>query len=207
MLVAIEPDGFLPSGAPKYPPLNEACAKAVAVDLATNEVESSVDRFGNVVVNSDPEMKALAPDGRTLWTYPNRWTNVHGSHAAPLPETGVMQGTLFFLGMAPLDAKADVFVVNGNHGRFFALTSDGFYLDEMFKDVRMGAAVDATLIGGECFGGFFAKADKDGAYYLQSGHTDYRLFRVHGLDKTRRQQGTIEVSPEQALAAEEEAIR
>ncbi len=202
VLVALEPDGFLPSGAPKYPPLNEACAKAVAVDLATNEVESSVDRFGNVVVNSDPEMKALAPDGRTLWTYPNRWTNVHGSHGAPLPETGVMQGTLFFLGMAPLDAKADVFIVNGNHGRFFALTSDGLYLDEMFKDVRMGTAVDATLIGGECFGGFFAKAEKDGAYYLQSGHTDYRIFRVNGLDKVQRQQGTIEVTPEQALAAD-----
>ena len=54
-------------------------------------------------------------------------------------------------------------------------------LDEMFKDVRMGASLDAYLIGGECFGGCFGKSAKDGNYYLQSGHTDYRIFRVTGL--------------------------
>ena len=207
VLVAVKPDGFHPSGAPRYPSLNDACAKGVPIDLPNSELETSVDRFGNVVVNSDPRMKCFSPEGRTLWTYPNRWTNVHGSHNAPLPETGVMQGTLFFLGMAPFDAKADVFVMNGNHGRFFVLTSDGFYLDEMFRDVRMGAAVDAYLIGGECFGGFFAKSEKDGSYYLQSGHTDYRLFRVHGIDQARRQDGTIEVTPAQVLAAENNLLR
>jgi hypothetical protein len=146
-------------------------------------------------------MKCFSPAGKALWTYPNQWTNVHGSHNAPLPETGVMQGALFFLGMAPFDDRADVFVMNGNHGRFFVLTSDGFYLDEMFKDVRMGGAVDAYLIGGECFGGFFARSQIDGRYYLQSGHTDYRIFRLNGLAEAKRQEGKIEVAPEQAVAA------
>jgi DNA-binding beta-propeller fold protein YncE len=201
VLVTLKPDGSWPGGAPKYPGLNDACAKAVPIDLRGSEIETSVDRFGNVVCNSDPTMKCFAPDGRTLWTYPNQWTNVHGSHAAPLPETGVMQGALFFLGMAPLDARADVFVMNGNHGRFFALTSDGLYLDEMFKDVRMGAAVDAYLIGGECFGGFFGRSETDGQYYLQSGHTDYRIFRLRGLSEVKRSQGDVGVTPEQAVAS------
>jgi hypothetical protein len=161
-----------------------------------------VDRFGNVVCNSDPEMKCFAPDGKTLWFYPNRWSNVHGSHNAPLPETGVMQGALFFLGMAPLDDKADVFVMNGNHGRFFVISSDGLYLDEMFKDVRMGASLDAYLIGGECFGGCFGKSAKDGNYYLQSGHTDYRIFRLSGLNEVKRAQGSITVTAQQVVAAE-----
>ncbi len=207
VLVLLEPQGFLASGALRYPSLNAACAAAKPVDLDTNEVETAVDRFGDLVANSDPEMKCFAPDGRTLWTYPNRWTNVHGSHNAPLPETGVMQGALYFLGMAPLDDQADVFVMNGNHGRFFALTSDGLYLDEMFKDVRMGASIDAYLIGGECFGGYFGRSATDGAYYLQSGHTDYRIFRIRGLAEARRSQGTFTVAPEQAIAAANNQVR
>lgn len=206
-IVTLKPDGYHPGGAPKYPPLNAACAAGVPIDLYGNEVETAVDRFGDLICNSDPQMKCFAPDGKLLWTYPNRWTNVHGSHNAPLPETGVMQGTLFFLGMAPLDDKADVFVMNGNHGRFFVLTSDGLYLDEMFKDVRMGASLDAYLIGGECFGGCFGKSAKDGHYYLQSGHTDYRIFRLDGLQQARRAAGTLTVRPEQTVAAERALAR
>ena len=201
-LVTLEPNGYYPGGAPRYPRLNDACKAAVPIDLGQNQLETSVDRFGNLVCNSDPRMKCFAPDGRLLWSFPNRWTNVHGSHNAPLPETGVMQGALYFLGMAPFDDKADVFVMNGNHGRFFVLTSDGIYLDEMFKDVRMGAQVDAYLIGGECFGGFFDRADDDGNYYLQSGHTDYRIFRIDGLREARRASDGMTVTPAQVVAAE-----
>ena len=200
VLVRLEPEGYHAGGAPKYPTLNEAIAEATPIDLDRNELETAVDRFGRLVCNSDPEMTCFDAEGKLVWRYPNRWTNVHGSHNAPLPERGVMQGVLFFLGMAPFDERGDVFVVNGNHGRFFVLTSDGFYLDEMFKDVRMGAAVDAYLIGGECFGGCFARA-ADGVYYLQSGHCDYRLFRIHGLAEARRSSGVLEVTPQQAIAA------
>jgi len=202
VIVVLKPEGYLAGGAPKYPALNAALAAGTPVDLERNEVETSIDRFGNMICNTDPEMKAFSPDGKLLWTYPNRWTNVHGSHNAPLPETGVMQGALFLLGMAPLDDKADVFVMNGNHGRFFVLTTDGMYLDEMFKDVRMGGALDAYLIGGECFGGMFAKSKKDGNFYLQSGHTDYRIFRLDGLAQATRGGGALQVKPEQIVAAE-----
>ena len=202
LLVTLKPDGFNDCGAPRYPRLNNACSAGVPIDLESNELETAVDRFGNLICNSDPRMKSFSPDGKLLWTYPNRWSNVHGSHAAPLPEIGMMQGALYFLGMTPFDDKADVFMMNGNHGRFFVITSDGFYLDEIFKDVRMGATADAYLIGGECFGGFFSKSEKDGNYYLQSGHTDYRIFRIDGIGQARRSAGRVAVSPAQAIAAE-----
>jgi hypothetical protein len=207
-IAVLKPDGFDARGVPKYPKLADAVAAAVplrdvpAFNYRGIQVESAVDRRGNVILKTDPAMTCFAPDGSLRWRYPNRWSDVHGSHDAPLPETGVMQGTLFFLGMAPLDEQADVTILNGNHGRFFAMTSDGLYLDEMFKDVRMGGALDATLIGGECFGGFFARSERDGAYYLQSGHTDYRIFRIRGLDGARRGQGTVAVSAAQAVAAD-----
>ncbi|MCX7936075.1 MAG: hypothetical protein N3A66_12545, partial [Planctomycetota bacterium] len=143
VLVALAPDGFYPSGAPRYPSLNEACERGMPIDLAGCQVETAADRFGNLICNSDPWMKCFAADGRLLWRYPNRWSNVHGSHQAPLPETGVLQGVLFFLGFARVDERSDVFIVNGNHGRFFALTTDGMYVDEMFKDVRLGGSRDA----------------------------------------------------------------
>ncbi len=207
-IAVLKPDGFDARGVPNYPRLTEAVAAAVPLrDVPPThyrgiQVESAVDRWGNVILKTDPAMTCFAPDGSLRWRYPNRWSDVHGSHDAPLPETGVMQGTLFFLGLAPLDEKADVAILNGNHGRFFVMTSDGLYLDEMFKDVRMGGALDATLIGGECFGGFFAKSERDGAYYLQSGHTDYRIFRIHGLDRVKRGQGMVAVSAAQAVAAD-----
>jgi hypothetical protein len=207
VLVTLAPAGFYAGGAPKYPPLNAASQAGVPIALATNEVETTLDRFGNLLVNSDPQMTSFAPDGTLRWTYPNRWSNVHGSHGAPLPEAGMMQGALFFLGVAPLDDKADVFVMNGNHGRFFVLTSDGLYLDEMFKDVRLGGAWDAYMIGGECFGGFFAKSAQDGQYYLQSGGIEYRLYRLEGLDKVVRAQGSVTVTPAQVTAAERALAR
>ena len=52
-------------------------------------------------------------------------------------------------------------------------------------------------IGGECFGGCFGRNRADGKYYLQSGHTDYRLFRIDGLDKVRRSEGQLRVNYEQ----------
>jgi len=202
VLVTLKADGYIAGGAPKYPPLNAAITASVPIALEGNEIETTIDRFGNVICNSDPNMKSFAPDGRLRWTYPNRWSNVHGSHNAPLPEPGMMQGALFFLGMAPLDDKSDVFVMNGNHGRFFVISSDGLYMDEMFKDVRMGGTLDAHMIGGECFGGTFGKSEKDGAYYLQSGHTDYRIFRMSGFENVKRGEGKVDVSPDQAAAAE-----
>jgi hypothetical protein len=125
VMVTLKPDGWWPGGAPKFPALNDAVKAAVPIDLpGTAGVETTIDRFGTMIVNSDPEMRAFSPDGRLLWQYPNRWSGVHGSHAAPLPSPGELQGVLFFTGVAPLDDRADVMFMNGNHGRGFVMTTD-----------------------------------------------------------------------------------
>ena len=41
------------------------------------------------------------------------------------------------------------------------------------------------------FFGFFGKSNKDGNYYLQSGHTDYRIFRLDGLAQATRGGGKM----------------
>ena len=210
-LLALKPEGVDANGVPRYPHLREALAAAVPLRGLTTAswngfgCASSVDRAGDVIVLSEP-MTCWAPDGSLRWSYPNPWSNVHGSHAAPLPEIGVMQGALFILGMAPIDSQSDVFMINGNHGRFFVVTSDGLYLDEMFNDCRVAQTRDAMLVGGECFGGVFGRDDA-GRYWLQTGGEGFRIYRIKGLDQIRRDQGTITVTAPQLLVAQRHAER
>ena len=211
VLVALKPEGWWPGGAPKYPPLNDAVKAALPVDLPPGDrsAESTVDRFGNTLLNSSP-MRALSPEGKLLWTYPNRWVGVHGSHAAPLPTAGELQGVLFFTGMAPLDDKSDVTLMNGNHGRAFLMTTDGLYVDEMFPDCRLmnnPQAGGIGILGGECFGGTFGRSKTDGNYYFQGGGIEYRIYRVDGLKEIVRSDGSFVVTPEQAVAAERNKTR
>jgi len=211
--VRFQPEGFNEVGAPIYPSFEQVIARGVPI---TGKPESGFDwtglntghardRFGNLVMLSNP-MVGIDEQGRITWRYPNPWSGVHGSHRAPLPEVGVMQGTLFFLGIAPLDDRGDVTLIVGNHGRVFAVTSDGMYLDEMFNDTRMGAARDEWMIGGEAFGGYFGMAD-DGDYLLQAGPRGYQLFRVRGFDTVQRQRGTLSVTRAQLATAERRMIR
>lgn len=196
--IALKPDGIDAKGVPRWPTLKQALAQATPLKdvppLArplTGSV-SSVSAAGDLLVLSDP-MVCWKGDGALRWRFPNRWADVHGSHGAPLPETGVLQGALFVLGFAPLDQEGEVFVINGNHGRYFVMTSDGMYLDEMFNDTRQARHRDADYIGGEAFGGNFART-ADGTWWLQTGSSGYRNYRLRGLDQVTRSAGAITVS-------------
>ncbi|MEO8493776.1 MAG: FlgD immunoglobulin-like domain containing protein [Planctomycetota bacterium] len=209
-VVAIAPRGFLPNGVPDYPTLDEAIANATPIDLTPGYKRSGVatvrDRFGRFIFNSDPEMNAYQV-GQPLWTYPNQWSDVHGSHDAPLPEPGVMQGVMGILGLASFDDQSDIMFLNGNHGRCFLLTTDGLYLDEAFVDVRVSYLKNEYRLGGEIFGGSFGRSNTDGKYYVQIGHGPYRVYELTGLRDAQRISGTIDVTKEQIIAAEGQNLR
>ena len=202
-LLHLIPNSFLSSGAPDYS-LSSALHRTYPLDFEPKTEgdggNSIQDSFHREIFNTTP-LRGVSSDGHTLWTFPNHWVGVHGSHNAPLPTRGEMQGVLYFLGTAPFDEQADVMVMNGNHGRYFAMTTDGMYLDEFFQDVRVSYSNNAYRIGGEAFGGYFGKGE-NGKYYLQSGHTDYRLFELSGLQQAVRSSGTFSINEEQAHAAE-----
>ncbi|MFA6293366.1 MAG: hypothetical protein WC637_16395, partial [Victivallales bacterium] len=193
------------NGIPQYD-LQAACEAAIPPKQSIPEVRSlnadfGIDSKDNLILNTEPYMTSYSADGRLLWFYPNKWVGVHGSHKAPLPSVGEMQGVLFFLGFAPLPDGNDVFMLNGNHGRFFALTSDGIYLDEMFNDCRVAEQRGKNLVGGEPFGGFFGYSAKDRSYYLQTGNP-YRIYQINGLDALTRSSGEINVTKDMLMAAE-----
>lgn len=221
-LMSLQPDGILANGIPDYPTLDDAIARATPIDMTPgykrSGVATVVDRFGRFILNSDPEMNAYPteilpkadptkPPANSLWTYPNEWSNVHGSHKAPLPEPGVMQGTLGILGRAPLDDRSDVIFLNGNHGRCFLLSTDGLYLDEAFVDVRVSYLKNEYRLGGEIFGGSFARSATDGRYFVQIGHGPYRIYELTGLSEIRRISGTLEVDKGQILMAQQQNLR
>jgi hypothetical protein len=203
VMLHVYPDGFLASGAPNYS-LKRALNSSVSLDFQpinrADGGQSIQDHFGREIFNDAP-MRGVGKDGKTLWTFPNRWVGVDGGQQAPLPKHGEMQGVLYFLGSAPLDSESDVLVMNSNYGRFFVMTTDGMYLDEFFKDIRVSQASDAYLIGGEPFGGYFGRGE-DGKYYIQSGHTDYRIFEIDGLEQIKRSDGQVTVSKQQANDAQ-----
>lgn len=211
--LTLKPKGFYPGGAPKYPSLSAAAKEAVSWQGEEFKAYKStlgtttLDRKGNLIYSASPKMTSVSPEGKVLWQFPNKRAGVHATHSAPLPEVGVMQGTLSFLGSAPLDKQSDVMVLNGYYGRFYALSSDGLYLDEMFKDVRAGNRFEADMIGGEPFGGVFGRSKKDGHFYLQTGSNAYRIYRLNGLDTLQRKKGVIRVSKEQIVAAERNMTR
>lgn len=207
-IVSLSPRGFLDNDIPDYPTLDEALEAALPIPLTPGNKRTGVatvrDRQGRFLFNSDPEMNAFSADGRHLWTYPNQWSNVHGSHEAPLPEPGVMQGTLGILGCAPLDEASDVIFLNGNHGRCFLVSTDGIYLDEAFVDVRVSYIDNEYRLGGEIFGGSFERSEKDGQHYVQIGHGPYRIYQLQGLDQIHRIKGNLQVTAEQIASAEQQ---
>lgn len=193
-ILKISPNGFDANGTPNYPALGDAIKQGTYPMQASmrNFQSAIVDHFDRIILNANPNMLGLNPDGSLMWQMHNPWIGVHGSHKAPLPEVGVMQGNLYFLGAAQFDDQADLLMTNGNHGRFFLMTSDGIYVDEMFRDVRQSRVFDNQTIGGEPFGGYFGQAEDDGKYYLHAGN--YRLYEIQNVDTIQRMAGSIDVT-------------
>jgi len=135
-----------------------------------------------------------AADGRLLWKYPNTFSGVHGSHAAPPPEVGLIRGAFGLVGNALLPKPVGgIWAINGNIGEWHVLTEDGFYLTRLFQgdgfkiqwpdQAVPGAILDNVPpgLGGEDFGGSLRQG-KDGKVYIQAGKTGLWNVEVTGLD-------------------------
>jgi hypothetical protein len=135
--------------------------------------------------------------GKLMWTYPNNFTGVHGSHRAIPAEVGMIRGAYDLVGAAKLPAPVgDIWVVPTNKGEWHILTEKGFYLTRLFegdgmKNVFPEQAVPGAILdtcppgaGEEAFGGSITQA-KDGKLFVQAGHTSFWNVEVVGLDTIR----------------------
>ncbi|MFP4027199.1 MAG: sugar-binding protein [Candidatus Brocadiia bacterium] len=156
---------------------------------------------GEVVMSHSNPLKSFDADsGNLLWTYPNTWAGVHGSHRAPEGEPGLLRGTFAFVGSAKTKGDEEVFVVNSNVGEWHAFTRDGLYVANLFtadparvnwpEKAEPGVLMDDCPpgMGGEDFGGFFT-GTTDGRAFIQAGKTGFWIIELTGLNSIRRLDG------------------
>jgi hypothetical protein len=204
---------FAPSGAPVYD-----LAKAQVVPLNSpypvqNGGEGMImgGADGRVYVNQDP-LITINRDGTVIGGFPSHHVSVHGSHTAKTPKPGYLIGPSSILGTALFGTGiGDVFSMNGNLGENYLFTSDGLWIQALFKDTRgdfeipshavRGMSMDAITAGGESFGGNFVRTT-DGKAYLVIGGTEARVLEVTGLDSIRRFSGTVTYTNEQGAIAQ-----
>lgn len=141
-------------------------------------------RDGSVIVGANNRMMRFTSEGRMLWSIPNLYRGVHGSHKAPLFENGeTVMGLLFPLGEAVLKDGHTVTAWMSNRGHVYLVSDDGFFVQRLFGGL---GSFGLELLGGEPFGGVMEQAD-DGTVFLQAGHKGgYRIYTLEGLDGIRR---------------------
>ena len=130
-----------------------------SLDYAT-----AVDRQGNTLLNGNP-LTALDAAGKVVWTYPNRFVGVHGTHHATEPRPGQLVGPLGIIGQEELPGVGEVFMLSSNSGEWYLFTADGLLAATVWHDLprpastpgssegRRGMSVDNVTLGGEHFGG------------------------------------------------------
>jgi len=156
--------------------------------------------------------------GKQIWSYPDNFVGVHGSHNATPAEVGMIRGAFDIGGTAKLPAPiGNIWVIPTNVGEWHILTGDGFYLTRLFEGDQLKVKWPAEAVpgadmtcapcgmGGEDFGGSIAYG-ADGKLYLQSGKTGFWNLEVTGLDTVKAISGkSIKISA--AEMAQAQALR
>jgi hypothetical protein len=142
--------------------------------------------------------------GDVLWSYPNPYPGVHGSHRAPMSEPGLVIGPLKICGVAHVsDQVGRVLALRGNLGEDYYMTTDGLYVGAMFRDGRLpgdslppreellrGMPMEALSEGSEPFNGWFGR-QSDGKIRMVTSiaRTAGLIIEVKGLESIRRFRG------------------
>lgn len=161
-------------------------------------------------------------DGRVLWSYANPYPGVHGSHRAPMPSPGLLIGPLKIAGVAEVNSEVGrVFVMRGNLGQDFFVTTDGLFVGALFQDGRLpgdslpakeeqllGMPMENFSHGSEPFNGWFGK-QADGKIRMTTGFPRQAamILSVNGLESIHRfDAGVKEVTKEQLELADRDNL-
>jgi hypothetical protein len=223
----LKPVEFTKVGAPVYHP--DAVAKQLWTGKMWDErigefpisgvYATAVDSSEGLLINANP-LTGLSPDGNVVWTYPNRFIGVIGSHSAPDRQDGQLAGTLGFVGQEELPGIGEVFMLNSNMGEWYLFTADGLLAATVWHDHRkpgayfwdslskaeLGMSMDAITLSGEHFGGSFQRAE-NGKFYLVAGHHHTSVVELSGLETMKRLESKMTVSRDDVAAVEAWRLR
>jgi hypothetical protein len=186
--------GFSPCGAPLYDLSRPVRMPAPGLGSADGRLVLQSGEYG--VEHGLYRCYDIAA-GKLLWTYPDNFVGVHGSHKACPPETGMIRGSFGPCGAVKLsEPVGNAWVIATNVGEWHLLTEKGYYLSRLFEGDPTkvswpekggpGVPIDACPpgLGGEDFGGSVALG-ADGKLYLQAGKTAFWNVEVTGLDAVK----------------------
>ncbi|MGE9290871.1 MAG: sugar-binding protein, partial [Puniceicoccales bacterium] len=210
----IAPIRFTEKGAPVYGPegvtpiVDVSGVGKISYTIPEEQLLVAFDR------KERPNMGGFDLETKELvWTYPNDYSGVHGSHAAPMSAPGVIIGTLKVIGHGEVDGLGSVFAMRGNQGEDYYMTSDGLYIGAVFGDSRitennLGETVEESFgypLQGqpdEPFSGWFGKQN-DGVFRNLTSLSKQAavVTEIRGLETIQRF-----VGPRIRINAEDEAI-
>ena len=190
--------GWNARGAPLY-----TFESATAIPFSGGAEHVAALSDATLIVNAKPQLQGIdIASGKLQWTYPNPWAGVQGSHSADVPAPGRLIGPLSITGSAAVGGQTGtLFAMNGNLGQQFLMTSDGLWVGALLRDWRLAKVEDSYTIPDEDFGGYFWRDNSSGEVYLEAGKSEYRLYRVTGLDTVRRSEGNLLWTAESASAS------
>jgi FlgD Ig-like domain len=189
--------GWNAHGAPIY-----SFESATTIPYAGSAEHVAALPDGILIVNAKPRLQGIdITSVQQRWSYPNIWEGVQGSHTADVPAPGRLIGPLSVTGFAAVGGQTGtLFAMNGNLGQQFLMTSDGLWVGAVLRDWRLAKVEDMYTVPDEDFGGYFWRDQRTGEVYLEAGKSEYRLYRVTGLDTIRRSEGQFTFGVEVATA-------
>jgi len=177
------------------------------------------DRHGNAIA-LDEFVVSLRPDGYVNWRYKSRWPGLHSGHhtSARGDEPGVLIAPTRFMGSGYVNETiGEVLCISSNLGATYLFSEDGFFIDRVFRDTRVGLswrmdrppseAVMAQLsLGDEHFGGTFQRVQGRGGrphFRYVVGQPHCSVVELKGLSQVHRLPGgAIEVTAQHLIEAE-----
>ena len=163
-------------------------------------------------------------EGKVVWKYRSPYHSVHGSHNATMPRPGLLIGCLKIAGIvAGCGDGTNVFMIRGNLGEDYYLTTDGLFVDILTKDCRIpgiqwpqdekelrAVSLAALNGGGEHFSGVISR-QADGVVRCSGALPPGQLcniIRIEGLDSIRRLSAPdLEVSQADLVKADQDNTR
>jgi hypothetical protein len=163
-------------------------------------------------------------DGKVLWKYRSPYHQVHGSHNASMPKPGMLIGCLKIAGIVEKCGEADaVFMIRGNLGEDYYLTTDGLFVDILTKDGRipgiprpeseaaLRAVSFSSLNGrGEHFSGVISRQSDGVVRCTGAVPADQacNVIRIEGLESIRRfSAADVSVTQEILVKADQDNTR
>ncbi len=138
------PDYFTEDGLPRY---SKGSAKLIQANRGLMDWDNVITPDGKRLISIASRHKRTSEyyngvkvvdleTGEDLWWYKNEYPGVHGGQSGPIPVAGQIVGPIKQMGTVTVDG-VELFALRGYFGADFFFTTDGFYIQTVYRDGRI----------------------------------------------------------------------